>query len=198
MNVTKECQDLSVEKSNISSDINEIKKAIDSKDEATMKAVHQYIDGKYVTYFPELGRSMYGFNEKSGFNYEWIGKEGLTHNLIEMEAKLEGLVCDVPKLIGRKLSTQNINVSVPVDNTLIVNLSFEQAIQKIEDMPGLTEDDTQEIKGKIQDLEEISKEKISKKKKWDKVKPILKFAADKGADVAIAIMSLIMQMKLGN
>lgn len=115
-----------------------------------------------------------------------------------MEAKLEGLVCDVPKLIGRKLSTQNINVNVPVDNTLIVNLSFEQAIQKIEDMPGLTGDDTQEIKGKIQDLEEISKEKISKKKKWDKVKPILKFAADKGADVAIAIMSLIMQMKLGN
>jgi len=54
-----------------------------------------------------------------------------------------------------------------------------------------------EIKSKIDDLENIYKESISKKKKWEKVKPILSFAIDKGADVAIAIMSLLLQMKLG-
>ena len=44
---------------------------------------------------------------------------------------------------------------------------------------------------------EISKEKSSCKTKWEKVKPIIAFALDKGADVAIAILSLVMQMKLG-
>ena len=35
------------------------------------------------------------------------------------------------------------------------------------------------------------------KTKWEKVNPIITFALDKGADVAIAILSLVMQMKLG-
>lgn len=64
-------------------------------------------------------------------------------------------------------------------------------------MPGLTEDDTQIIINKIDELEQISKENTTKKKKWEKVKPILSFALDKGADVGIMIMGLILQMKLG-
>ena len=38
---------------------------------------------------------------------------------------------------------------------------------------------------------------ISKKKKWEKIKPILAFVLDKGADVAITIMGLVLQMELG-
>lgn len=64
-------------------------------------------------------------------------------------------------------------------------------------MPGLTDADTEEIKSKIDELENIAKEQTPKKKKWEKAKPILKFALDKGADVAITIMGLVMQMKLG-
>lgn len=40
-------------------------------------------------------------------------------------------------------------------------------------------------------------ENTSRKSKWEKVKPIISFALDKGADVAIAILSLVLQMKLG-
>ncbi|CBK74196.1 hypothetical protein CIY_13960 [Butyrivibrio fibrisolvens 16/4] len=64
-------------------------------------------------------------------------------------------------------------------------------------MPGLNQADTEEIQSKIDELENISQEGISKKKKWEKVKPILLFALDKGADVAITIMGLILQMRLG-
>lgn len=46
-------------------------------------------------------------------------------------------------------------------------------------------------------LEEIAEESSSRKTKWEKVKPILEFALDKGVDVAITFMSLIVQMKLG-
>ena len=90
-----------------------------------------------------------------------------------------------------------VNVNVPITNEFNINITFEQARQKIEDMPGLNDEDTEEIKSKIDELENISKESISKKKKWEKVKPILSFAIDKSADVAISIMSLILQMKLG-
>ena len=64
-------------------------------------------------------------------------------------------------------------------------------------MPGLNEAETEEMKAKIDEQEQINNEKISKKKKWEKAKPIISFVLDKGADVAITIMGLILQMKLG-
>ena len=63
-------------------------------------------------------------------------------------------------------------------------------------MAGLTDYDTEEIKEKIDELEVISKEGISKKKKWEKIKPILALVLDKEADVAITIMELVLQMQL--
>ena len=64
-------------------------------------------------------------------------------------------------------------------------------------MTALSREQTDEILEKINELEKISKENTSRKTKWEKVKPIIAFALDKGADVAIAILSLVMQMKLG-
>ena len=65
------------------------------------------------------------------------------------------------------------------------------------DMTALSREQTDEILEKINELEKISKENTSCKTKWEKVKPIIAFTLDKGADVAIAILSLVMQMKLG-
>ncbi len=64
-------------------------------------------------------------------------------------------------------------------------------------MPGLPEKETNEIKDKITELKKINNEKMSKKKKWEKIKPIISFVLDKGADVAVPILSLVLQMKLG-
>lgn len=64
-------------------------------------------------------------------------------------------------------------------------------------MNALSQEQTDEIIAKIDELEAISKEPLPKKTKWEKVEPILAFAMDKGADVAIAIMTLIVQMKHG-
>ena len=74
---------------------------------------------------------------------------------------------------------------------------FQMNAVHTEDMTALSREQTDEILEKINELEEISKEKSSCKTKWEKVKPIIAFALDKGADVAIAILSLVMQMKLG-
>ena len=64
-------------------------------------------------------------------------------------------------------------------------------------MTALSREQTDEILEKIDELEKISKENTSRKTKWEKVKHIIASALDKGADVAIAILSLVMQMKLG-
>ena len=64
-------------------------------------------------------------------------------------------------------------------------------------MTALSREQTDEILRKIDELEKISKENASRKTKWEKVKPIIAFALEKGVDVAIAIMSLVTQMKLG-
>ena len=176
----------------VNSDIEVINSAISSDDEKQMRSAHMLIEGKYSSCIPNLGKSMYCYNDQFGFDYEYIGKESLKHNLIML-----GYICDFPISTVAPASPNNINVTVPVVNEINISISFEQAKQKIEDMAGLTDKDTEEIKAKIDALERISNETISKKKKWEKVKPILVFALDKGVDVAITIMSLILQMKLG-
>ena len=93
--------------------------------------------------------------------------------------------------------TENPRVNVTVNNTVHISISFDEARQKIEDMTALNQKQTDEILEKINALEEIAKELSSRKTKWEKAKPILAFALDKGADVAVTFMSLILQMKLG-
>lgn len=183
----------------VKEDIANIEKAIKSNDEGQMRMVHMTIDGKYATYIPNFGQSMYNYSAQYGFDYNYFGMDSLKHNLTLMQAKLEGYLCDFPEMTASTAPQSNVSVNVPItnNNEISINISYEAAKQTIEDMPGLTDQETDEIKSKIDDLENISREQISKKKKWEKVKPILKFALDKGADVAITFMGLIMQMKLG-
>lgn len=185
------------EEKTINADISEINEVISSVDEEKMKQLHIILDGKYSSYIPNWGQSAYNYNEEFGFNYNYLGKDALIHNLTLFKARLQGYLAGFAMTNKANSLSNNINVSVQNTNEIAINITFEQAKQHVEDMPGLTEDDTQLIKNKIDELEQISKESITKKKKWEKVKPILFFALDKGADVGIMIMGLILQMKLG-
>ncbi len=113
-------------------------------------------------------------------------------NLDMMKAKLETYKFQMNAVMG-ETPAQQINVTTNVN----VTVTFEQVRSQIEDMTALSREQTDEILEKIDELEKISKENTSRKTKWEKVKPIIAFALDKGADVAIAILSLVMQMKLG-
>lgn len=182
----------------INNDVTTIEEVLKCGNEEQMRKIHMSIEGKYSSYILNFGQSMYWYmDNKLGFNYEGLDKESLQHNLYLMKAKLEGLACGFNTNSISALPQNSISVNVPITNEINIDITFEKVRQKIEDMTGLTDSETDEIKSKIDDLEDISKEEISKKKKWEKVKPILKFAIDKGSDVAIAIMSLVLQMKLG-
>ena len=61
-------------------------------------------------------------------------------------------------------------------------------------MTSLPEEDIEEIQNKIDEIEEIVKSKDSKSKKWSKAKGIIKWIADKGVDVGIALLPLFLKI----
>lgn len=190
----------------INSDLKKIDEVIDSNDVSALIEVHRIIDSKYQSSFEDWGKSTYMYNDEFGFDYGELEDtndvDTLVHNLKIMHGKLEALRDGFVEL--RKTSDKSVNVAVNNsnenhnENNIDINLTFEQAKQRLEDMPGLDQPATEELQGKVDELENISKDKsTSKKKKWEKVKPILQFAIDKGADIAIVFMQLVLQMKLG-
>ena len=162
-----------------------------------MESLHRYLDGKYQYGIADWGKSMYGYVDGHGFKYEWLGADSIKDNLSTMKPKLEAFMHGWNAKSSSAGSVRNPDVNVTVNNTVNISISFEEARQKIEDMTALSREQTDEILEKINELEKISKENTSRKTKWEKVKPIIAFTLDKGADVAIAILSLVMQMKLG-
>lgn len=158
--------------------------------------LHRELDGKYQACIKDWHMGLWGACPDGGsFNYSLIEDEprSFQENLEMMKAKLETYRYGMNAISLPKPPETNITVN----NTVNISLSFEEARQKIEDMTALNREQTDEILSKIDELEKISKESISRKSKWEKVKPIISFALDKGADVAIAILSLVLQMKLG-
>ncbi len=179
----------------VEADIKILEEALNSNDESLVLSTHKLIDGKYQACIKGWGKGMYGCHPEFGFVYDDLDMASMKDNLETMRPKLLSYIEGWNE--NSNDSNDKSDVNVVVNNSISVEISFDSARQKIEDMPGLTQYETEEIQKKIDELEKISKEGISKKKKWEKVKPILTFALDKGDDVAITIMALIMQMKLG-
>lgn len=86
-------------------------------------------------------------------------------------------------------NVENKNI---INNTM--NISFEDARKIINDMSSLPENEIEEIQNKINAIEEIVNSKDSKSKKWTKAKEIVKWIADKGVDVGITLLPLLLKM----
>lgn len=183
----------------IQSDIYKIDTVLQNADPVEMESLHRALDGKYQYAIADWDKSMLCYVKGYGFKYEWLDPTAIKANLSTMRPKLEAFMLGWNAVgSAAKFSHSSApDVNVTVNNNVTVNISFDQVREKIEDMTALSREQTDEILEKINELEEISKEKSSRKTKWEKVKPIISFALDKGADVAIAILSLVMQMKLG-
>lgn len=182
----------------IKADIEKINAALDRRNYDRLRSVHRYIDGKYQACIARWNEGAYGFVPEYGFNYEVLDIVSMEHNLELMKAKLEAFI-DGWNVVENASNDMPIIPDININSTTNVNItiSFEQVREKIEDMTALSREQTDEAIEKVNELEAISKENISRKSKWEKVKPIIAFAMDKGADLGIAILTLIVQMKLG-
>jgi len=88
----------------------------------------------------------------------------------------------------------NISNTATNENSININITFEQARQQIEDMSALSEDDIKDIMDKIEKIEEITKSKEKKSKKWDNAKGIIKWVADKGVDVGKVLLPMLLKI----
>lgn len=74
-----------------------------------MMKIHKYIDSKYQSKIDTWGLSQFGWSDKLGFDYYFIGKSGISENLGNMIGKLEGYKQDLDLRVYEILSRrQNI------------------------------------------------------------------------------------------
>lgn len=158
--------------------------------------LHRQIDGRYQACVKGWYLGLWATNNTGthlAYHLLTDSPESVQENLDMMKSKLESFRYQANAIKMPEVPQTQVHVTTNVN----ITLSFDEARQKIEDMTALNQAQTEEIIEKIDELEAISKEDTSRKKKWEKVKPILMFALDKGADIATAIMALVLQMKLG-
>lgn len=181
-------------------DIDNIEEALESNDSEKMFDVHSEIDATYQSAIINWGMSMYCYNPNFGFDIYRDDTEALRFNLRKMKAKLRSYSMGLNVNYDNQAIKRNQNISVNVNNNnsnvINLNLTFDQARQQVEEMTTLSQKQSDEIIEKINEIENISKEKSTKKRKWEKIKPILAFALDKGVDIAIMLWSLALQSGL--
>lgn len=78
--------------------------------------------------------------------------------------------------------------------TANINITFSEAKQQIENMTSLRDEEIEEIHNKIDELEAIANSSERKTKKWDKAKEVVKWVADKGIDVGLTLLPLILKL----
>lgn len=170
---------------------------VDKANEKALEELHRYLDGKYQGCIAEWGKSMWSYSKDNGFDYYYLGADSLIDNLNQMKPKLEAyaLGWNVSKKSSPSRSTATPNVNVTVNNEININITFEQAREKVQDMTSLTDEQTQEILDKITELEEIINSKDKKKTKWEKAKSVLVWLADKSFDVGMILLPLLLKIQ---
>lgn len=83
----------------------------------------------------------------------------------------------------------NSNVN---NNTIDIKTLFENTKREVENNGSLTEEEIEEIIEKINEIESISKEEISRPKKWGKLKAVINWMTTKGVDIGVKVYPLIM------
>lgn len=168
----------------ITDDILRCEKEINEGSKNSRSELHSVMLSKY-------SKIIDGFSEKLlSLSYDDAGTYRL-RNLITMKEKLE-----LFKAMGYQNSYAPQPDTVTFNNTMTtsVNISIEDVKEQIEKMTSLKEEEILEIHEKIDELENILKSNDRKTKKWERAKGIIKWVADKGVDVGIAMLPLLMQI----
>lgn len=128
---------------------------------------------------------------ETGLQMDWSNQE----ILIQMAEKLElflAMGCPEKAHDGIYIDASS---SATNQVELNLNISFSEVKEKVENMTSLPKSDIQEALKKIDELESIVKSTERKTAKWEKAKSIIKWIADKGVDVGIAMLPLLLKIQ---
>ena len=181
----------------VRSDIERISEAITSnqgRDE--LLKLHKVIDSRYqsciANWYHGLNEAVHLQGIQSYLDYDYlVNVSDIVQNLEMWKEKLEVYLYGMNANSSSETTTTNVNVTTNVN----LNITFEHVRAQIEDMTSLTAEETNEILEKISELEEIINSKDKKKTKWEKVKPVLVWLADKSFDVGMALLPLLLNLQ---
>lgn len=168
--------------------------------------LYKSVTAKYHPYVPKLYDGLYGYfqNQNTSF-YDDVEGDSLHHNLNQVCNKLIAFkATGYPSLIPIKEQRNNsivLNANYTSRNTNnneninSICTSFGEVRQQMENMTSLTDTEIVDILNKINELEQIVHSSDRKSKKWENAKGIVNWIADKGVDVGIAMIPLLMQIK---
>ncbi len=180
------------------SDINKIDK-IDALSEEEIQQLYHSITNYYSNKIRNLGDNLYGYIKKSNFYVtDNIGFDSIKDNLIRLKYKLEsfyddGCINQLEQLPSTQVQITNQNELSSKIN-IDINIEYEKAKEKIDNNPNLSDEDVEELNNKLEELKSIIESKDSKRKKWNSAKSIFQFVMDKGFDVAIAFLPLMLNL----
>lgn len=188
-------------KSMYEDDLEALKKAVsDSGNRETPELaklqLYKAVTAKYHAYIPKLSDGLYEYMQAYGM-YEDVTGESLFHNLDQIYNKMIAFrALGYPTL--KDSTSQNapmVQITNTNQNRVDINVSFNDVRREIENMSALPDTEIEEILNKINELEKIVKSSERKSKKWENAKSIVKWIADKGVDVGIALLPLLLQIK---
>lgn len=183
----------------VENDIARIDQAVKQNNSAVCWDLFREIDGRYQSCIINWYNSMWECTrDGSSIVYgnlmgsQWM----IVENLKYAKAKLETYRFQMNAVAIQQLPQANISFTNNNNNQVNIGITFEEARQRIEDMTALDKEQANELQSTINELEEISKEKSSRRDKWEKVKPIIAGVLKFGADAALVVLQAILQMKL--
>lgn len=129
--------------------------------------------------------------DQSRLEYFYDKSPDYVKDLTNLKCQLEGL--KARKLDEEKTSKESlISIIQNQTNTQVVNISFEQTVNAVKSIPEneLSADEKKELLEKLKKLESDK----DKSEIWKTAQSVLKWIADKGVDVAIAVLPYIVEV----
>lgn len=176
-------------------DTEELKSIIDNFDNtgtSTLNTLYESLVAKYSKIVPNFSDNIEGYRKSDGFFFP-VERVSLKKNIKNIYEKM--MVCVRLNFINIKFGDVSdipfFQINNNNQNTMEVNLTFEQLRDRVENITSVNDEEIDEILDKINEIEEICKSNDRKTKKWEKIKKILAWIMDKGIDVAIQIIPTV-------
>lgn len=158
--------------------------------------LHREIDGRYQACIKDWYSGLWGMRvigDTIFLSYNIIREREVAaqENLDMMKAKLEAYKYQMNAVALPNVPVTQVNVTTNLNLTI----TFEQARSQIEEMDSLTNAQTKEALDKIDQIEQVLQSPTSKKSKWEQVKPVLVWLADKSFELAKVMLPLLLKIQ---
>lgn len=184
----------------IALDLQRIDDAIANGTHTERLKLHRELDARYQTCIKDWYLGLWGVvhrtNSTTNVEYAYIDDSPMAtqENLEMMHTKIETYHKYRVNAIEPVPSSQPMT-QINVTTNVSVNITFEQARSTVTEMSSLTDEQTREVLERIDEIERVVNTDSSKKSKWEQIKPVLKWLADKSYDLGKTILPLLLKIE---